>query len=74
MKLDPVLHVTGEEVTAWLESWGADHSQAGRPVEDMDAAYRKLVIDFGESGYIALYRISNDAVTVLALRQREIGY
>lgn len=37
--------------------------------------YRELLIDFGDSGYIALYRHVGDQVTVLALRhQREAGY
>jgi len=38
---------------------------------------RELVISFGETGYIALYRfvVQKDEVRVLALRhQREIGY
>lgn len=38
---------------------------------------RELIIDFGQSGYIALYRHepSDDAVYVLAFRhQREAGY
>lgn len=52
-----------------------DHPQIGRPVEDMDPECRELVIDFGDSGYIALYRLRGDIVTVLALRhQREAGY
>lgn len=51
------------------------HPQIGRPVEDMDPEFRELVIDFGDSGYIALYRLEGDAVVVLAIRhQREVGY
>lgn len=49
----------------------------GRPVEDLPPEYREWVIDFGASGYVALYRYAGegDAVTVLALRhQREAGY
>ncbi|MFS2139169.1 type II toxin-antitoxin system RelE/ParE family toxin [Duganella sp. Dugasp56] len=49
--------------------------QIGRPAPEMDAAYRELLIDFGDSGYIALYRYEGDSVTVLALRhQKEAGY
>lgn len=51
------------------------HPQIGRLVEDMAPEFRELVIDFGDSGYVALYRISVDGVTVLAVRhQREVGY
>lgn len=49
--------------------------QIGRPAQEMDIAYRELIIDFGDSGYIALYRFESDVVTVLALRhQKEAGY
>lgn len=52
----------------------AQHPQLGRPVEDMDGEYRELLIDFGDSGYITLYRHEGDVVTVLALRhQKEAG-
>lgn len=48
----------------------------GRPFE-LDPALRELVISFGDSGYVALYRLepADDAVYVLAFRhQREAGY
>lgn len=48
----------------------------GRPVEDHDDL-RELVIDFGTSGYLALYchEPSLDAVTILAVKhQREDDY
>lgn len=47
----------------------------GRPVEDSDDL-RELVIDYGSSGYLALYRfeVALDAVTILAIKhQREDG-
>ncbi len=51
------------------------HPQRGRPVPEMDSAFRELPIDFGDTGYIALYRFEADAVTVLAIRhQKEAGY
>jgi plasmid stabilization system protein ParE len=51
------------------------YPQIGRPAEEMDIEYRELLIDFGDSGYIALYRYEVDVVTVLSLRhQREAGY
>lgn len=48
----------------------------GRPVED-HGDLRELVIDFGASGYLALYRFepTMDAVTILAIKhQREDDY
>lgn len=48
----------------------------GRPVED-HGDLRELVIDFGATGYLALYRFepSQDAVTILAIKhQRENDY
>lgn len=48
----------------------------GRPVDDHDGL-RELVIEFGSSGYLALYRFepSMDAVTILAIKhQREDDY
>jgi plasmid stabilization system protein ParE len=49
--------------------------EAGRPVEDMDPAFREWLIDFGSSGYIALYRFDGETATILAVRhQKEAGY
>ena len=48
----------------------------GRPVED-SGGLRELVIDFGASGYLALYRFEPrlNAVTILAIKhQREDDY
>lgn len=51
------------------------YPQIGRPAEEMDVEYRELLIHFGDSGYVALYRYEADLVTVLALRhQKEAGY
>jgi len=53
----------------------AQHPQVGRPAEEMDIEYRELLIDFGDSGYVALYRYEGGLVTVLSLRhQKEAGY
>jgi plasmid stabilization system protein ParE len=52
----------------------AAHPLVGRRVE---GDLRELVISFGATGFIALYRfvVQQDQVRVLALRhQREIGY
>ena len=48
--------------------------QSGRPIEDMPDQYRELIIDFGDSGYVARYRFDGKTVTILAVRhQKEIG-
>lgn len=53
----------------------ADHPEIGRPLEDMDPEYREWPIDFGDSGYIALYRYDGETALILAVRhQREAGY
>lgn len=52
----------------------ATHPLVGRRVE---GDLRELVISYGATGYIALYRfvVQRDEVRILALRhQREIGY
>ncbi len=47
----------------------------GRPVESMPDEFRDWIIDFGDSGYVARYRIDADAVTILAVRhQKEVGF
>ena len=49
--------------------------EIGRPVEDLDPAFREWLIDFGSSGYIALYRFDGKTATILAVRhQKEVGY
>lgn len=50
--------------------------QIGRPLEDLPEL-RELIIEFGDSGYVALYRFEQkaDMVYVLAFRhQKEAGY
>jgi plasmid stabilization system protein ParE len=52
----------------------ARHPLVGRIVE---GELRELVISFGKTGYVALYRFvpARDEVRVLAIRhQRELGY
>lgn len=52
----------------------SEHPLIGRTVED---SLRELVISFGRSGYLALYRFrpERDEVRILALRhQRELDY
>jgi plasmid stabilization system protein ParE len=48
---------------------------AGRVAITDGDEVRELVIEFGSSGYVALYQIENDAIVVLAIRhQKEAGY
>lgn len=48
---------------------------AGRPIPELPSEFREWVIDFGRSGYIALYRRDGDRVLILAVRhQSEAGY
>jgi plasmid stabilization system protein ParE len=47
----------------------------GRPVVDMEPEFREWLIDFGDSGYIVMYRFDGATAVLLALRhQREAGY
>jgi len=47
----------------------------GRLAEDMEPEYREWLIDFGDRGYVALYRYDGQTVVILAVRhQREAGY
>lgn len=48
--------------------------ESGRLVEE-STSYREWPISFGNSGYIALYRMEDEVVTILAVKhQREIGW
>jgi len=41
----------------------------------MEPEYREWTIDFGESGYVALYHYDGETAVILVLRhQREFGY
>jgi plasmid stabilization system protein ParE len=47
----------------------------GRPAEDMEPEYREWIIDFGDSGYVALYHYDGETAVILAVRhQKEAGY
>jgi plasmid stabilization system protein ParE len=47
----------------------------GRPAEDMEPEYREWMIEFGATGYVALYRCDDSTAIILAVRhQREAGY
>ena len=47
---------------------------AGRPVAELDPAFREWLIDFGDSGYLALYHFDGETAVILAVRhQKEAG-
>ena len=49
----------------------------GRPADDMEPEFREWMIEFGDSGYVALYRYvaELDTLFVLAIGgQKEAGY
>ena len=52
------------------------HPQIGRPADYLEPEHRELPIDFGDSGYIALYHYDGgNFVIVLTIRhQKEVGY
>ncbi|AIC11550.1 type II toxin-antitoxin system RelE/ParE family toxin [Xylella fastidiosa] len=64
----------GEIVMRGTRMLGAQ-PRIGRPVDALPDEYREWLIDFGDSGYVAHYRIDGDTVTILAVRhQKEVGY
>ena len=47
----------------------------GRLVPDMDDEFRDWIIDFGNSGYVARYRLDANNLIILAVRhQKEAGF
>ncbi|MVW78814.1 type II toxin-antitoxin system RelE/ParE family toxin [Bordetella sp. 02P26C-1] len=47
----------------------------GRPLDDMELEFREWLIEFGNSGYVALYRFDSENIVILAVRPRkESGY
>lgn len=47
----------------------------GRPIENMPDEFRDWVIDFGDSGYVARYRIKTETIMILAVRhQKEVDF
>lgn len=52
-----------------------DRPRIGRPAPDIGPGYRELVVPFGRTGYVVLYRIDDETVAILAVRhRREAGY
>lgn len=65
----------GQTIVRTLEFLESD-PELGRPFDDIPEL-RELVIEFGDAGYVALYRYSVEANTVYVLafrHQKEAGY
>lgn len=53
----------------------AAHPEIGRPAEEMPPEFREWLIQFGDGGYVVLYRYDGKLVAILAVRHsREAGY
>lgn len=53
----------------------ANQPEIGRPVEEMEPEFREWLIEFGDSGYVAMYRYDGKTAVILAVRhQRELDY
>ena len=53
----------------------AQQPRIGRPIEDMEPEFREWLIDFGNTGYVALYHYDGETAVILAVRhQKEAGY
>lgn len=67
-------HRAGEAIRQGVKILGTQ-SRLGRMADDLPEEFREWLIDFGDSGYVARYRIDDDAVTILAIRhQKEAGF
>jgi plasmid stabilization system protein ParE len=42
----------------------------GRPAEDMEPECREWLIDFGDSGYVVMYRLHGQTAVILAVRHQ----
>ncbi len=64
----------GETITKAIGLLG-QQPHIGRPIKNMPTEYREWPIDFGDSGYVVLYRLTSGGLPILAVRhQREAGY
>ncbi len=50
-------------------------SEVGKPAEDLELEYREWFIEYGDSGYVVLYRFYGQSVVIVAVRhQKEVGF
>ena len=53
----------------------AVHPHLGRTIDGWEPEFREWLVDYGESGYLILYRLEGELVVILAVRhQKEAGY
>lgn len=53
----------------------AHQPHIGRPMADRPEEFLEWIIDFGDSGYVARFRLDpNVAVTLAVRHQKEVGY
>lgn len=72
--MDTIAFGVGARKVCWPD--GYESPEVGRPFPDLPEL-RELIIEFGDSGYVALYRYerADDTAYVLAFRhQKEAGY
>jgi plasmid stabilization system protein ParE len=51
------------------------HPEIGRQVDEMPPEFREWFVQFGNSGYVVLYRYDGGQVAILAVRHgKEAGY
>ncbi len=51
------------------------HPQIGRAMEGMLPGFREVIVEFGQSAYLVLYRYDGQEVVLLGVRHgREAGY
>jgi plasmid stabilization system protein ParE len=60
----------GETIIAGVRTLG-QHPHKGRLIEDLPEQYREWLIDFGDRGYVARYRLDEKTVTILAVRHQK---
>lgn len=64
----------GRVIIEATQALGA-YPQMGRLIDGLPVDFREWPIDFGDSGYLARYRIDGETLVILAIRhQREAGY
>lgn len=49
----------------------SEQPEIGRPTEDMEPKYREWLIDFGDSGYVALYHYDGTTAVIVAVRHQK---
>ncbi|WP_027389047.1 type II toxin-antitoxin system RelE/ParE family toxin [Chrysiogenes arsenatis] len=49
----------------------AQHPYVGRCIDEMPLEYRQWVIEYGKTGFIASYRVEQNAVVVLSIKHQK---